>query len=291
MRDVIEDGNELVVAIETTSDVPVGCASCGTRARAKDRRRVRLRDAPIGSRPVQLVWHKRVWSCPEPDCEANTWTEQRPDVAAARRVLTERAARWVCERVAAIEGTPASCARALGVSWSTAWSAVVEHGTPLVDDEERVGETAMVGFDETVMQPAHRRRRRRFVTAVVDVTSGQILDVFEGRDAKTCAAGSPRMPAAWRAMVQVVSVDPHEGYRSAITNTALLGEITLVVDPFHVVRLANQALTRCRQRVQQATLGHRGRAADPLYNMRKLFLLGAERVDQTRLAQDPGRVA
>jgi transposase len=88
------------------------------------------------------------------------------------------------------------------------------------------------------------------------------------------------MPAAWRAMVRVVSVDPHEGYRSAVTNTSLVAEVTVVVDPFHVVRLANQALTRCRQRVQQATLGHRGRAADPLYNTRKLFLLGAERVDR-----------
>jgi transposase len=280
VRDVVDDGDELVVAIETTNDGPVGCARCGTRARAKDRRRVRLRDAPMAGRPVQLVWHKRVWSCPEPDCSAKTWTEQRPDLAGTRCVLTTRAARWVCGRVAAIEGTPASCARALGVSWSTAWSAVLEHGTALVEDPERVGVSAMVGFDETVMQPAHRRRRRRFVTAVVDVTSGQILDVFEGRDAKHLRSWLAEMPAAWRAMVQVVSVDPHEGYRSAITNTTLLGDIALVVDPFHVVRLANQALTRCRQRVQQATLGHRGRAADPLYNTRKLFLLGAERVDR-----------
>jgi transposase len=54
----------------------------------------------------------------------------------------------------------------------------------------------------------------------------------------------------------------------------------MVVDPFHIVRLANQALTKCRQRVQQATLGHRGWKGDPLYNMRKLFLLVAERVDE-----------
>jgi transposase len=87
------------------------------------------------------------------------------------------------------------------------------------------------------------------------------------------------MPAAWRAAVRVVSVDPHEGYRSAITTTPLLAEVSMVVDPFHIVRLANQALTKCRQRVQQATLGHRGWKRDPLYAMRKLFLLGAERVD------------
>ena len=52
-----------------------------------------------------------------------------------------------------------------------------------------------------------------------------------------------------------------------------------VVDPFHVVRLANQAVTRCRQRTQQATLAHRGWKGDPLYDIRKLLLLGAERVD------------
>ncbi len=163
--------------------------------------------------------------------------------------------------------------------------AVLEHGAALVENPARVGATVMVGFDETVMQPAHRRRRRRFVTAVVDVDTGQMIDVFEGRDAVHLRRWLADMPAGWRAMVQVVSVDPHEGYRSAVTDTALLDKITLVVDPFHVVRLANQALTRCRQRVQQATLGHRGHTHDPLYNMRKLFLLGAERVDRAGWAK------
>jgi transposase len=60
----------------------------------------------------------------------------------------------------------------------------------------------MVGFDETVMQPA---RRRRFVTAVVDVGTGQILDVFEGRDAKDLRSWMAAMPAGWLAQIQVVS--------------------------------------------------------------------------------------
>ena len=88
VREVIEDGDELVVAIETTNEVPVGCLACGTPARAKDRRRVRLRDAPVRDRPVQLVWHKRIWSCPDPDCATKIWTEQRPELALPRRVLT-----------------------------------------------------------------------------------------------------------------------------------------------------------------------------------------------------------
>jgi transposase len=47
------------------------------------------------------------------------------------------------------------------------------------------------------------------------------------------------------------------------------------MDPFHVVRLAGDALDRCRQRVQQDTLGHRGRAGDPLYKARRTLHTGA----------------
>src|SRR4029434_7658121 len=42
-----------------------------------------------------------------------------------------------------------------------------------------------------------------------------------------------------------------------------------VMDPFHVVRLAGDALDQCRRRVQQATCGHRGRKRDPLYAARR----------------------
>ncbi len=72
--DVVDDGGELTIAIESTVMV-TGCAACGTRARAKDRRWVSLRDAPSGDRAVRIEWRKRVWSCPEPDCDAKTWTE------------------------------------------------------------------------------------------------------------------------------------------------------------------------------------------------------------------------
>ncbi len=274
--DVIDTGVELIVEVETTATV-VGCVGCGTRARPKDRRWVTVRDAPAGGRPVRVRWRKRIWCCPEPDCEVRSWTEQSPLVA-PRRVLTTRAEVWACDRVAAVEGTPASIARGFGVSWSTVWAAVERVGTERVEDPDRVGLTVMVGFDETVMQPAHRRRRRRFITAVVDVATGQILDIFEGRDARDLARWAASMPAGWLHGVQVVSVDPHEGYRSAVTR-GLLAHATVVVDGFHIVRLANQAVTRCRQRTQQAMLEHRGWKGDPLYDIRKLLLLGAERLD------------
>ena len=282
---VADDGVELAVDVETTS-VVVGCSGCGTRAIPKDRRWVTLRDVPAGRRSVRLRWRKRIWRCPEADCETNTWTEAS-ELADPRRVLTTRAAEWATDRVQAIEGTPTSIARGFGVAWSTVWSAVERLGTQRVDDSARVGPASMVGFDETVMSPASRRRRRRFVTAVVDVGTGQLLDVFEGRDAKDLRAWMTAMPASWLAMIDVVSVDPHEGYRSGVIKPdpatgrpSPLAGVAIVVDPFHVVRLANDAVTRCRQRVQQDTVGHRGWKDDPLYGVRKLFLMGAERLDE-----------
>lgn len=42
--------------------------------------------------------------------------------------------------------------------------------------------------------------------------------------------------------------------------------------------LANQALDECRRRVQNDTLGHRGRKTDPLYRARRRLTMAAERL-------------
>ncbi len=56
-----------------------------------------------------------------------------------------------------------------------------------------------------------------------------------------------------------------------------------VVDPFHVVRVAGQALDEYRRPVQNETLGHRGRRDDPLYRVRRRLQLASERLsDQGR---------
>ena len=82
-------GRELWLMVETTSDV-VGCEGCGTRAVGHGRRRLKVRDLPMADRPVVLVWAKRLWRCPDPDCAVGTWSEEVDDIA-PRAALTERA--------------------------------------------------------------------------------------------------------------------------------------------------------------------------------------------------------
>ena len=75
--EVIDD--EWRLAVQTTATT-VGCTACGTQARRHARRTVRVRDLPIGGRPVVLAWPKWIWRCGEPACAVKTWTEQRTDL-------------------------------------------------------------------------------------------------------------------------------------------------------------------------------------------------------------------
>jgi transposase len=64
-----------------------------------------------------------------------------------------------------------------------------------------------------------------------------------------------------------------------------LPQARLVVDHFHVIRLANAALDEVRRRTQQTTTGHRGRRADPLYRIRRRLLASHDRLDPAAFAR------
>ena len=61
--------------------------------------------------------------------------------------------------------------------------------------------------------------------------------------------------------------DGFGGYKNAATEA--LPDAVTVMDPFHVVALVGAKPDLCRQRVQQDTMGHRGRSGDPLYRARR----------------------
>jgi transposase len=67
-----------------------------------------------------------------------------------------------------------------------------------------------------------------------------------------------------------------------------LPDAVAVMDPFHVVRLAGDALDQCRRRVQQDTRGHRSRTGDPLYAARRTLHTGTDLLTekQTQRLQD-----
>jgi transposase len=274
----VEISGELELLIETTADL-VPCPVCGAVARPKDRRPSWVRDLPIGGRPVVLCWWKRVWCCPHPLCEQKSWTERHPAIA-PRAVLTERARQWAFEQVGECDAAVSTVAAQLGVAWWTVMDQVIDRGTPLIDDPARlasVGEAGsapvtVVGVDETAFLRANATRSTTFATGIADLTPGRparLLDVVEGRSGTVLAAWLAGQPAAWRAAVTTASLDPFRGYATALSRQ--LPQAVRVLDPFHVVRLGLACVDDVRRRVQQHTLGHRGRSRDPLYGIRRVL--------------------
>ena len=273
---VEETSSEVIVTVETTADF-VGCPTCGVRAEAKDRLRVDIRDLPCFGRPARLVWMKRRWRCADADCAAKTWTEGTEHVA-PRAVLTLRAGAEATRQVGELALPVAVVARELGVCWWTVMDAVVLHGTPLVEDPGRVKKVRALGIDETSFLSATREHRTIYVTGLVDLDRKRIIDMVEGNAAVDLRRWCAEQDPAWMRAIRVVATDLAESYRSG--TSPHLDHAIRVADPFHVVRIANRCVDKVRRRVQNETLGHRGRKADPLYRIRKLLLAGYERLDE-----------
>ncbi len=265
-------GGEWQVTVQTTATV-VGCQGCGMRAELHGRRTVRVRDLPIGGRPAVLWWRKRLWRCREPACGVRTWTEQAAAIR-PRAVLTERARAEACRRVGKDAHAVAAVARDLGVGWATIMRAVADHGTPLVDDPTRLEDVAALGLDETSFLKATRLAPTRYVTGLVDLEQGRLLEVVAERTRAAVHSWLDARSRDWLAQIGTVALDPWRGYASALV--VPLGHATVVVDHFHAIKLANTVVDQVRRRTQQATLGHRGRKPDPLYRIRKLLLAAAE---------------
>jgi transposase len=156
--------------------------------------------------------------------------------------------------------------------------AVTEHGTPLVDDAARLEGVAALGLDETSFLKATRVAPTRWVTGLVDLERGRLLEVVADRTRAAVAGWLHARPRGWLAHIATVALDPWRGYASALA--APLGHATVVVDHFHAIRLANTVVDQVRRRVQQTTLGHRGRKLDPLYRIRKLLLTATEQLTE-----------
>lgn len=198
--------------------------------------------------------------------------------AEPRSKLSRRALRWALEGLVVAHLSVARVAEGLGVSWNTANDAVLAEGRRvLIADPHRFDGVAVIGVDEHVWR--HTRRGDKYVTVVIDLTGvrdgtgpARLLDMVPGRSKQAFKTWLADRPQAWRDAVQVVAMDGFTGFKTAAAEE--LPDAVAVMDPFHVVRLAGQALDECRRRVQQDTCGHRGYTGDPLFAARRTLHTG-----------------
>jgi transposase len=252
------------------------CRRCGAGAAARDTVTRRLAHEPLGWRPTMLVVTIRRYRCA--GC-GHVWRQDTTLAAEPRARLSRSALRWALEAIVVQHLTIARVAEALAVSWNTANDAVLAEGKRvLISDPRRFDGVAVIGVDEHVWR--HTRRGDKYVTVIIDLTAvragtgqARLLDMVEGRSRQAFQTWLAGREQAWRDSVEVVAMDGFTGFKTAAAEE--LPDAVTVMDPFHVVRLAGDALDRCRRRVQQDIHGRRGRTRDPLYSARRTLHTGA----------------
>jgi transposase len=251
------------------------CRGCGEQGQPVGTVTRRLAHVPFGHRPTTLLVRVRRYRCSR--C-GRVWRQDTSAAAEPKAKLSRGGLAWALEAIVLDHLTVARVAAGLGVSWHTANNAVLDEGRRLlISDPHRLYGVQVIGVDEHAWR--HTRLGDRYVTVVIDLTPvrdrtgpARLLDMVAGRSKQVFAAWLDAQTTAFRDGIEVVAMDGFTGFKTAAAEA--LPDAREVMDPFHVVQLAGDALDRCRQRVQQTTLGHRGHAGDPLYGIRRVLHTG-----------------
>lgn len=289
-------GRRVIVRADTIAS---GCPDCGVvSARVHAWCRQRVKDVPHAG-DIEVVVVKPRLVCGEQRCPRRTFTQTTPELPLRARCTTRLRAALLTAVID--QGQPVDqVARTYGVAWWTT-QATVNSAIDTLGDVDALHIT-WLGIDE------HRYRRVRWyrdvdtgawsrvepwMTTIVNVRSGQVLGVVDGRDSAAVAGWLTSRSQAWRDRITVVAIDPSAAFKKAITSC--LPNAKIAVDPFHLVGLGNQCVTRVRQRLAHDLHQRRGRAIDPAWAHRMLLLRGYDtlsprgraRLEQVFAADDP----
>lgn len=112
---------------------------------------------------------------------------------------------------------------------------------------------------------AHAPYGDRCVTVILEVTpihdcSGpsRLLDMAPGRSKWVLKTWLASLPNAWRERIEIIAMDGFTGFKSEAVEE--VPGVRVVMDPFHVVRLAGDAFDECCRRTGQELHHRRERA-------------------------------
>ncbi len=254
------------------------CPRCGEGGQLRDHVERVLTDLPVVGHPTRLRVQVPRFTCGNDGCAVTIFRQCIDGVAAPKASTTHRCARWILQRLAIDKMSVSAVAKALGVGWNTVNTVAAELTRQLVFNQStHLDAVRYLGVDEHKWKHCRGQGGADFVTVIVDLTPvidgtgpARLLDMVPGRSAAALKTWLNDKEANFRSRVKVVSMDGFAGYRTATAEA--LPAARAVMDPFHVVHLAAEKLTVCRQRVQQDTCGQRGRSGDPLFGIRRILL-------------------
>jgi transposase len=287
-----------MVHVVTADAGAATCPSCGVVSRSvKERTATSPKDIPYGENGILVRWCKTRWRCRQASCGVGSFTESIPEVPPRARTT-----RRLCAQIGSAIGDAArsvsEVAAAHRVSWPTAHRAFIEQAEARLVEPEPV---RVLGIDET------RRGRPRWEycsetqrwvrvdpwdTGFVDLDGEQgLLGQRTGRTSAAVIEWLQARTPQFREAVEYVAIDPAAVYAAALRTEGLLPNATIVVDHFHLVKLANDALSRVRRRVTWDLRDRRGRKIDPEWANRRRLLTARERLSGKSFAKMWNRIS
>lgn len=275
-----EAGQIVEIDLESAATTSV-CPQCArATSDVKERPCVRVRDLPIAGRTTYLCWRKRRFRC---GACGGSFSESHSELPTRQRV-TRRFRRRLWE-LASAGGAHAEIA---GAERTTRYQVAraFELGSARAFARCDLPPPRRLSLDE-----AHHRRGRELVTVVSDLDRRCVVELLPGRGRAEVERYLRSLSEREKRAIEVVAIDPYSPYRRALQS--VLPQARIVLDPFHVVRGANDALDTVRR--QRQRFRRRARAVSSeqrtdgfrpqLWRARRRLLKGAERLGESERRQ------
>lgn len=217
-----------------TSEAPKRCEHCFSQTIVGfGRREQMVRDLPIHGRRVGLYVDTRRFRCR--NC-SKTFYEALPEVD-GKRLMTKRLTLWMGKQ--AVKRTFASIAEEVGCTEFTVRAVFNDYINEL-EKTVRFETPKWMGIDEI-----HLIKPRGVIT---NIQNNTIVDLLPNRNKETVVRYLHNLDGKDR--IQYVAMDMWLPYRDACA--AVIPQAQIVIDKFHVLKMANEALERVRKSLRES---------------------------------------
>lgn len=225
----------------------------------------RFRTLPIGSRPVYVSFDVPRVGCRQCGCVRQVHVK----FAESRRSYTKTFERHVMELSRHM--TIQDVAMHLNISWDVI-KEIQKRNLQKKYKHIRLKDLRQLAIDEIAIGRGHR-----YITVVLDLRSGAVVFVGDGKGADALIPFWKRLKCA-RAKIEAVAMDMSPAYISAVKVS--LPKATIVFDHFHVIKIFNEKLSELRRDLyHEATTRLK---KDILKGTRWLLLKNPGNLDDTR---------
>lgn len=213
---------------------PSICTACGSdRLVGHGRNQQVIRDLPTHGKRLAIYVDTRRWRC-QP-C-GKTFVETLPAVN-AKREMTDRLVRWIGQQ--SLKRTFASVADDTGLDEKTIRNIFRDYINEL-ESTFRFETPKWMGIDEI-----HLIKPRGVIS---NIENNTIIELLPNRNKDTVIRYLYNL--AGKDSIQYVAMDMWQPYRDACL--AVIPQARIVIDKFHVVRMANDAMERVRKGLRES---------------------------------------